>query len=662
MKIFLKSLSLTYFKGIRSFKADFGKETNIFGDNATGKTTIMDAFLWLLFGKDSTDRKDFEVKTLDANNKVIPQLEHEVEGVLMVGDREIVLKRVFREKWEKKRGTQTHEFTGNQTLYFWNDVPLQQQEYQAKVNDILEENIFKLITNTLYFNSLKWQDRRKVLMEICGDVTNEEIATLDPRFRELLDSISGKSFDEFRKQITARKTKLKDALEQIPTRIDEANRSKPEELDFKAIEKQITEKEAELTKIEEGITDEVKTQKQSNQARMSKQQQVFDLKSQVQKLTQGVRESFNKAKHEREQNIISLRNDMRVQSDELARILSDKNNLEKRKENLDTERKDLRAGWTAANSEQLVFDENEFKCPACHREFETSDIESKKAELTTNFNNAKSSKLKRIEERGATITTEIEEINVKLADLAIKANDLNISHKENHGRYLQLDEENVSLNANAENEIAKLVAESDEIISLNKQITTLEEELSVQVNSDTSEWKNKKTVIASEVDSLKRQLNTKEQIKQVNERIQQLQQEESNLAQQLAELEKTEFTILEFDKAKSNAIEQRLNGRFSLVRFKLFEQQINGGEIPCCETLINGVPFSDANNAARINAGLDIINTLCAHHQVWAPVIIDNAESVNELIPVRSQLIRLVVSNHKKLTVSVVGELEKAVA
>ena len=98
-------MMLTNFKGIRSIEVNFNPEvTNISGDNATGKTSMMDAFLWCLFGKDSQNRADFNIKTLDAEGKAFPKLEHEVVVVLSVDGIETVFRRCYKENWVKKRG------------------------------------------------------------------------------------------------------------------------------------------------------------------------------------------------------------------------------------------------------------------------------------------------------------------------------------------------------------------------------------------------------------------------------------------------------------------------------------------------------------------------------------------------------------------------------
>src|SRR5690606_25619917 len=176
MNILLKKLTLTNFKGIRSFKVDFNEETtNILGRNEAGKTTLMDSFLWLFFGKDSTDRKDFEIKTLDENNRPYHKLDHEVSLVFDVDGQIIVPRRTLREKWVTKRGERNEVFSGHETHFFWNDVPCKAEEYAAKVSGLLNEGVFKLITNTTYFNALKWQERRQVLLSIAGNISDTEV-------------------------------------------------------------------------------------------------------------------------------------------------------------------------------------------------------------------------------------------------------------------------------------------------------------------------------------------------------------------------------------------------------------------------------------------------------------------------------------------------------
>lgn len=271
-EITLLKLTLRNFKGIRDYVLNPDEaNVSVFGDNAAGKTTLFDAFVWLLFDKDSQNKKDFEIKTLDAAGKVFHKLEHEVEGVLVVNGKRITLRKVFAEKWSKKRGSATEEFSGHTTDYFINGVPAKKAEYDEAVNGIVNENIFKLLTNPMFFNEqLKWQERRKILLEVCGDVADSEVIESNKSLASLPAILGDRSIEDHRKVIAARRSKINEELEKIPIRIDEVYRSMPQpdgektaiEERIKLISRQIEDKQAELTRLQSGGEIAVKEKRQ----------------------------------------------------------------------------------------------------------------------------------------------------------------------------------------------------------------------------------------------------------------------------------------------------------------------------------------------------------------------------------------------------------------
>jgi len=250
----LQKLKMLNFKGIKKLEINFNPEqTNVFGANASGKTSIFDSFTWLLFGKDSSGRSDFEVKTLDANNKVIEKIEHEVEAELIVDSRPLTIRRVLSEKWVKKRGSLDSEFTGNQTEYYWNGVPMQQKEFQQNVSEILEEGLFKLITNPLAFNTLKWEERRKILTSMV-DISDDLIA--GEKYKGILAEVrKHKSIEDYKKMILASVKKSKEDIAAIPTRIDEVERNKPTEEPWSQHINEITEYKKQILGIDNQISD-----------------------------------------------------------------------------------------------------------------------------------------------------------------------------------------------------------------------------------------------------------------------------------------------------------------------------------------------------------------------------------------------------------------------
>ena len=203
----LLKLKLKNFKGIKSLElVANGEDLRIFGDNATGKTTIYDAFLWLLFDKDSQNKADFAIKTLDKDGNVIHKLDHEVEGTFSVDGETIVLRKVYREKYTKKRGSATEEFSGHETDHFIDGVPVTKTEYTKRVSEIAPEAQFKLLTSPTYFNErMRWQDRRKVLLEVCGDVTMEDVVKANGDLAKLPQILGKHSLDDYKKIIASRR-------------------------------------------------------------------------------------------------------------------------------------------------------------------------------------------------------------------------------------------------------------------------------------------------------------------------------------------------------------------------------------------------------------------------------------------------------------------------
>ena len=259
-RIIIRQMSLLNFKGVRELTVDFDEhETNIFGANHTGKTTLFDAFVWLLFDKDSQDRQNFCIRTYDEDNNIIPKLPHEVSACIEVNGVEINLKRCFVENWVKKRGSQEAVYDGNSEERYWNDVPCSKTEFAKKIADICDESIFKLITNPLYFPSMKPATQRGMLFQMAGDLTDADVAASDPqRFANLAEQLTHKTLEEYKKEIAAKKRRINQAIESIPARIDENKRLMPEAEDWSALERDIKEKEAKIKELDGQISDESK--------------------------------------------------------------------------------------------------------------------------------------------------------------------------------------------------------------------------------------------------------------------------------------------------------------------------------------------------------------------------------------------------------------------
>lgn len=643
-QIEIKQIHLLNFKGVRNLLVDFvGDVTTISGDNGTGKTTIFDAFTWVLFGKDSEDRKAFNVKTLDKDGNPIEKLPHEVTATFVVDNQIVTIRRCFTEKWQKRRGSAIEEFTGHEEERFINDVPYSVKDFTSKINELFcSEEIFKLITSPFAFNGLKTDKQRNILTTMIGEISDAEIANGYIDFQELLQNLQGKTLDEYRKEITAKKRVIKTEITTIPSRIDEQKRNVID-VNTNIIAEEANKLEQRLSEINAQLTDIVNAEEASNKA-ISEQYDVIrrkerELNNLKIKVTTDFMQEYNDTM-QRIANINGRINLAKADSDRKQAMIARYKEII---ENCNQRRNELIANWKSINAESLVFDDNEFICPTCKRPFDEGEIAIRKAEMIENFNEDKTRRLARNNELGK----QNNEDKVK-AENAVK--ELQLGIEDNSAEIAGLLQ---SLPKTVEKpNIDLAIANNEEIKTLQAEIDNLRQQVTAPTTNES------KQQLISERDSInlvlresQRQLAMAENNKRISDRITELELQYRSQCEALAELERIEHIIEQFSKRKTEVVEHKVNELFSVVKFKMFETLINGGEVETCVATINGVPFADLNSASRINAGLDIINAISKHYDVVAPIFIDNAESINEIMATQSQQVRLQVSNESTLTI-----------
>ena len=655
-KLVLKSLKLKNFKGIKELFVPMNEVTTISGDNATGKTSINDAATYLLFGKDSQGRTDFDLQTLNEEGEVIHYLTHEVEAVFEFEGKSFTLRKVLEENWQKPRGQAESILKGTTTSYYIDDVPQKLKDYTAFINSLVDEKLFKLLTNPFAFEALNWKEKRAILFDMCGALTDEEVASGSNRLQELLNKLQGKSMEDFKKIVSEKKKKIKDDLSKIPARIDELN-SSIEAIDVKA--KQI-ELEIELTKLGH-IEEQLEASAKAFEETRKKQQQIFKCESRLEMLK---REALDLSMKEINEKKNLLNKSIYEQTDLIEknkRYEQSINEFEKEKA-LNLEQltviqdkiAELRESWSKADAEVFNFDPSKGICPHCGQTLPLDKFNEAEEAARLCFEKAKQERLEAITSAGSLYkqsVSEYEEKNNKLNEriekgkLEIKNNLLKLEEVEAQVNKLKEDIKGY------ETSEQQTIPDSDEMNQIKQDIDLLQEEVACATSLDNSELKAKKTSIQSSIDAIRGVITKADVHEKAKLRIKELEEEHTLLGQMLSELEQQEFLVEEFTRTKVNLLEDKINSQFKYVTFKLFNQQVNGGIAECCESLINGVPFSGANNAAKFNAGLDIINALVNYYGFSAPIFIDNAESVNELISTESQVIRLVVSHDKQLVI-----------
>ena len=643
MKIILKKLRLLNFKGTRDSLFEFNDDiTNISGDNGTGKSTIADAFMWLLFGKDSGDSSTFSIKTLDGNNKVIQKLDHEVEGLLDIDGSEVKLKRCLREKWVKARGAEIATFTGNETLYYFNDVPMQAKEYTEKVDSYVKENMFKLLTSTTFFSGLHWEKKRSALLEVAGEINEQEIIGDDKGFKNIFDVLQSQkiTLDQLKTQVAAKKKKLKDELEQIQPRIEEVNRATPEEPPYNMVTAQIATYDKELIDIEGQINSKLKSSAAVNKKKLEKQNKVHELTTKIKEIEFAEQSKIQLESNHAEIEVNKIKSQIKAKENDLADNIKHRlKNNELKKASVNIKIAALREQFKIENEKVLVFDENKFSCPTCKRAYEANDIEEVKSTLTKNFNADKVAKLESINTTGIGLSNDIKTLTESIAkDTEI----VGLCNSE----ILVLKNKIAAPAPDSDIEIPKVTTLAD-LLLINKEYQTLTKSLETLNNEpapeqpNTTELTTRKTEVNTLLDIEKKKLALKDVIETNKKRIIELQESEKTLSQQIAGFEKTEFAINNYTKAKSAIIEQRVNQMFSFVQFKLFETQINNSEVPCCEILVNGVPFKDVNTGGQVCAGMDIIKTLGKYYNIQVTLFVDQKEVVSIIPKMECQVIAL---------------------
>jgi len=645
----IKQLHIKDFKGVNELLIEFGNVTSIEGDNGLGKTSIFDAFTWLLFDKDSKNRGAFDIKPLDENNQVIKGLTPTVEGIFDCDGQVVKLGKIYKEKWVKKRGEVEPAFNGNETLYEVNDVPYKKKDYVAKVDEIVDEVKFKLLSNPYYFSeNINWKDARKVVLSIAGDVDLEEIMKIEPSLKELEKDLANNEVDEILKSKKATSTKVSKEKKEIPVRINEI-RNMYVEVDEKCTREEVKKTTDTLDLIKEAIS--MEEEKKNNSVKAN--QEIFDkinyLENKKRKINSEAAQKFYDDKEKIQRECNDIKSKMNSLEYQLTDIKCRRDSILIKIEKNNNEMSQLRDKFAQINREKPNLEQVDLVCPTCQRPFENTDIVASKDEIVRSFNENKAHKLESINVSGKAKREEVEKYEQSIKDLDVNGSKLK-SNIEELREMLQANEESMQ-NLSATSYVKEYEAE---ISAIDDELKILESQKGQSyISPCIDDLLLREKHCEQELLELNLKLKDVDRNKQLDARIEELSKEEKEVGIKLAQIEKQIMLCELFIKTRVNLLEDNINSKFKNVSFKMFKEQVNGGLEETCEALINGVPFSMANHASQINAGLDIINTLSDFYDIKVPCFIDNAECINNIIDTKGQLIKLIVSNDKKIVVEV---------
>ena len=642
MEIKLKELLIENFKGIKRFKIAFSDKTQIWGQNASGKTSIFDAFCWLLFNKDSAGREKFNVRPLDSAGRRIDNIEIMVEALLQVDGKELRLKKVQKQNWVKQRGTGVITLQGNPNSLEVNGLPYTETEYKAYISGLIDEKLFKLVTNPKEFVSMKWQEQRKILMQLISDVTDADVIASNPEFSssELSDLLSdGVTVDRLNEKCKKTLSGLKKTQNELPARIDEVSRQ--------IVDIDVAELELHRNMLLEQIEDAEKRMEDSGavfEDYQKKVDQINEVRLKISQIEQSEKEKLSKRRASVQERIDLADRSFDKAQGEHSKLEEKVKEAQGQIRENDQKRKLLGEDYRKTKEETL--DEGTLICPTCGQEFPTE----KKEVITKNFAVSKQQQMQEAVDKANSLKKKSEELDQNVESYKKQIEQLKADKikymKERNSASLELD--NLPLQPD--------LSDNQEYEMLCQEVKAMQEVLD-GMNSGAnirSQIKIQLSGLREELTEVERKIFSSDNSK-IEERIEELKQEQLEVAQKVADQEKQQDLLERFIRTKMEMLSSKINSKFRIVGFRLFENQLNGGMKECCEATINDIPYSDLNSAGKLQAGLDIVNTLQNMHGAFAPVWLDNAESVNDfnLPELDAQMIMLSVSADKELRVEV---------
>ena len=627
MNIEIRSMDISNFKGIHSLHLDFHSGVNtLYGDNATGKTTVYDALTWLLFGKDSHGNSTFSIKPTGAASGVMP----EVTAVLSVNGETLTLRKTLRERWEKHRGSAESRFAGNTTDYFVDDVPRKEGEYKRIIAGYIDEAQFKLLTSVYAFaRDMHWKDRRALLSEICGLPDDASLLSGAPQFSELAEAVGRRTVDDYKAALMAQRKGANASLNTLPVRIDECERMVRElaGLPFEqarrtaeALQNDRARVQTDLAKLDgdslivqaENERDALNNQENENHAhRDSQYVPVEDETANLMHADEQAQEALGQAK--------------RIQSDLQQRITGGNARLD-----------DYRARWRAIDKEQFTGG----TCPTCGQTLPAAELEAAKKRFETSKQDRKNGLLedsKLLKADIASMQTRLQEVETSLPGLQAAADQAAHALADYTPPAAPVIEDLPDYARRKE-------AITRSIDDCNRRIERLRTDKQAERDRLEGEYKT----ITSRILENDAMLAKEQTLADTRRRVTELQDEQRRAAAEVEEMDRMIELCEEFARFRVQSVEQSVNSKFRLARFRLFTEQINGGLADCCDVVVDGVPYADLNSAMQINVGLDIIETLSQHYDRRVPLFIDNAESVTKLQEISAQVVRLAVSAEDK--------------
>lgn len=665
----LKSLHLENFKGAKDKIYKFGKTTRVSGMNRLGKTTIATAWFWLLADKNYELVSNPNIRPDDVE-ECVPT----VTAVLDVDGKEIAIAKMQKRKVGKPDANGISKVTITNT-YEINSVPKTERDFRADLEELgLSFDNFLVCSHPDVFTRQKQADMRKVLFKLASAKTDVEIAAMSKDTKDVAKLLEAYKYEEIEAMNNASKKKAVEQLDAIPNQIVGLEKAK--------VDVDVAEQELAKADLERKISEVDQKIACAGNAVESLQQEEMQLQFDMSGIMQTMNRELSNQRNNIEVEIFGCTTELdrfkptislkEKQIDDNAKAIAD----------ADAERKKLGEQYNFEKAKAFdetpylfdeskwVFDESTTVCSLCGQKLPDDKIEQLKADFErrkeeameyamrklrdakNNFIAQRNSNLEEIKEKGFTKKNLIEELTKKNADLNTEVDTLKKQEQEAAARKEELSKQLSEIPEEAEysqnEEYVKLNARHNEVLAEIERLQAADdaeivESLKIEKSDLKSRLEEVNKIIAQAANNVR-----------IDEQIADMQHKQREYEQVKADAEKILYQLKEVSKRKNALLVEEINQHFGIVSWKLFDYQKNGEYKEVCVPMVDGKEFGVTTNTGReIQAKLDICNSFQKFFNMYVPIFLDGAESLNnEYIPaVDTQLILLSVSEDKQLKV-----------
>jgi len=607
-KVVLLHLVLDHFCGIKHLDTDLWDRTIISGFNREGKSTILNAIIYLLTDKTSNNSAAGDsVRPHDENGVRIDFVDIVVSGTFGVDNEKYTLTKTQRQKWVKKRGCEDREFQGNENVYAINGVPKNLKDFTAFINEnICPVDILPFCINANAFLSLDNKKRRENVLSLAENYSDEDVIASNPEFEVLRSDLKVGTVDEISKRDKSNIVALKKRQAEIPARIDEVSNSIIQE-DFAELELHKNALKEKLLECEAKASEEITLQTTISKAK-------GELAALVGKLTGSVKDK----KHELELKMSDVKSEYQAIAAKITAYESELEYLEQTIENRNKVIAETERNLALAQSREIG--QISLFCPTCGQVMPDEKQDENRAKLEAQ----KRAEIDRYSDYLETLKAELKASMEKVKAIRSKLPDMTTNRNQLLSQVAELQKEISSMTEVVNYE------DDPEYIAKQKEITDLESKL-----PSFRDYKSDKYVVKEQLEEIEYRLGQAAANEKAEERIVQLRDEQKIVGQNILKAEAHLDLLDRFSRARIEMLEESVNSYFEIIRWRFFKKNINGGYESVCQALVGGENYDGLlNKSDRLLCQLDLCKAFQKANDINLFLLTDDCESIdNDRLP-----------------------------